>query len=79
MTYKIDTDIPTPKGSANGTRRYPFADMPVGGSFFVPGAHTSQLTSAARHYRPKKFTARAVTETDENGNEVRGIRVWRIE
>jgi hypothetical protein len=49
--------------------KYPFKDMKVGDSFFVPGATgRSTLYSCARHYG----VAVAVRRVDG------GLRVWRI-
>jgi hypothetical protein len=77
--FKIEKNVPY-RGSEPKiwTRKYPFNELEVGDSFFVPAKDN---TPASRHYvqslicayykklRPKKFTARSVEG---------GIRVWRL-
>ena len=69
MTIKIDQNVPIP---ARENRKYPFKQMEIGESFFVPGKISSDLSTAI--YRPKKFTFRTTIESG-----VKGVRVWRIE
>jgi hypothetical protein len=79
--FKIDTDIPlVPKAHLYQTR-YPWRDMPVGGSFFValPQSSLSGAVTNAAKKTGFKFATRSVVETDENGNNVKGTRIWRIE
>lgn len=72
MEFKIDKDVPMPE--VTGT--YPFAQMEVGDSFFVPGRTPKQMQNAAANHRKKgkKFKAMQVTEKG-----VEGTRIWRIE
>ena len=70
MELKIEEGIPIPKMRL---RKYPWEDMKVGDSFFVPDGNNNTIQTAAsyagkRHNR--KYCTRQV-----NG----GIRVWRIE
>ncbi len=74
---KIDKSIPVPDRS--GGRRppkYPFRDMSVGDSVFLPGDEGRKMEGAAWVFahRNKDFglTTRRVTE-----NGVAGVRVWR--
>lgn len=75
MTYKIDKNIEQPRHQ----RKYPWRDMEIGDSFFVPDADLPK--SKADGLRPSmaliktgfKITRRTVTE-----NGVRGIRIWRV-
>ena len=67
----IEKNVPAP---ANPRRRkYPFAEMEVGDSFFAPNIKISSVTYSFARHPGKKFTARTVTE-----NGVKGFRVWRI-
>lgn len=76
MQFKIDDNIPIPpKTSGNGAKRkYPFDDLAVGQSCFVPAKKSAAITAVFRTYKPKKFTVRTVTESG-----VTGARVWRTE
>jgi hypothetical protein len=80
VEIKIDKNVPLkPKGSK---RSYPFAEMEVNDSFFVPRDGkkitnlTAQLSSNAASYArcrdlDWKFTVRRDVEAD-------GVRIWRI-
>ena len=77
-TFKIEKRIPIPTPKKTGYGSYPFADMKVGDSFFVPSSDTFRETrlrvaSAASYYGLRhpgiKFSLR---KTDD------GIRVWRV-
>jgi len=75
----IDKDKPIPKLSGRGApRKYPFDELAVGESFFVPGKKSTDLGGSiggARHRLPgRKFRTRTVTE-----NGVDGVRVWRVQ
>lgn len=78
---KVDKDIPIPKYWQR--TMYPFANMKVGDSFFVPNMKkingstmSRKVTMAAYVYgwrHEMKFITRTVTEEG-----IVGIRVWRI-
>jgi hypothetical protein len=73
----IDKDKPMPNGF--GVRgKYPFAELDVGHSFFVPGKTTSGISSSVANARTRmpgrKFVTNTVTE-----NGVTGVRVWRVQ
>ena len=68
MTFRIDQNVPIPARKTD--RKYPFATMEIGESFFLAGKSDIQYHS----YKPRKFVKRVVTE-----NGVKGVRVWRIE
>lgn len=82
MTYAIRTDVPLPKSSRGSrTPKYPFAQLGVGHSFFVPrpaDAAVDQRTAlqrmqracvlATKQHAPAKFAARI------DGD---GVGVWR--
>lgn len=67
----IEKNIPFPKVSST---KYPFLDLEVGDSFFVPDMITSKMSSYIQRFRLKypdrKWAVRKV---------VGGIRVWRIQ
>lgn len=72
MNYPIEKGI---QGPIIRVRRfYPYNEMEVGDSFFVPGAKISHVTACstyhARHNPGKRFTARTMEG---------GVRVWRVE
>lgn len=79
MSFELDFDVPVPARSGPPGRRsgskYPFAEMPVGSSFLVPGDVKAQtVRSAVSAYMKRtgegagKFAVRALAE---------GVRVWR--
>ena len=73
---RLDHNIPLPR-RRGAHRIYPFAEMRVGDSFFVPHKGqkrlAAQLVSGARS-QGIRASARTVTE-----NGVEGVRCWRIE
>lgn len=73
-SFPVDDHIPMPN-NAGGRVRYPWKQMGIGQSFFVPNIPESTrrgLPSAAR-YSGIKVVTRNVTE-----NGVPGVRVWRV-
>lgn len=74
--FKIDKGIPLPppaKGGRNG--KYPWREMEVGDSFFMPGAARSGAPQYLAGQRTGfRFSSRGVIE-----NGVKGRRIWRIE
>ncbi len=67
-SYVIEKGIPAP--SARG--KYPFAQMEVGDSFFVPDKTTATFGGVLSHAR--KRTGFGFVMRSENG----GLRVWRV-
>lgn len=87
--FAIDTDIalPSARGGKGGSV-YPFDELPVNGSFFVPATAeranpakslASTVSSATKRYEgaepARKFTVRSVDETAQGRGK--GARVWR--
>ena len=68
--YEIEKGVPMPPSKT----LYPFAQMEIGDSFFVPNKTTSSFSGTIANRRPKKFKSSAVMEKG-----VKGVRVWRIE
>jgi hypothetical protein len=83
--YKIDTHIPIPESVASGRRgrptTYPFTEMSVGDSFFVPFGDEPEKTVANRvHSAVAQFHRRGTNSTRRLAlrTEALGVRVWRI-
>ena len=78
----IDDGIPLPERPCNGGRKakYPFDQMTVGQSFFVPAdAARKGSVQGAAHTANKRFAGSRVFSTrsvTENG--AAGVRVWRV-
>ena len=79
--YEIEKDIPIISPRMKRERKYPFQEMEIGDSFFVPlnkkeiKKKRNALMSAAHHYRNRKFSSRImVSEKDV----IIGIRLWRV-
>lgn len=68
--YEIDKGIPLP--SIERRSKYPFAQMKVGDSFFVPGKGDGARTAIT--YRQKKHPGERYTFR----RKPNGIRVWRM-
>lgn len=70
---------PTVRNQPSRFLKYPFRDLEVGDSFFVPregrdfGTLQRTIISCAVPHRPKKFTVRRVMTAAEDG-----FRVWRL-
>lgn len=74
--FNITKNVPLPKRKHGSGRRsiYPFKDMDVNDSFFVPNKKVFTSNRFYEKNNPKtKFSIRRVTE-----NGVKGIRVWRV-
>jgi hypothetical protein len=88
--YKLDDGVPPPPRTRAGVSKYPFPDMKLGQSFFVPNAKLKTIISAAQGYRSVEkqkgnvigFSTRPWIEEskDAEGHEIRtpGVRCWRI-
>lgn len=75
---EIDDDIPLKRQFA-GKDKFPFRNLELGQSFFVPTGPERKTFSSVHHYNeilaPKKFTSRKWTQPDGAA----GFRVWRVE
>lgn len=74
MGITIEKNVPMPKNGVGRPAKYPFDDLAVGDSFFVPVPavrFSGQLYSAGKRYG-KTFASRSVVEKG-----VEGTRVWR--
>ncbi len=78
--YEIEKDIPIIKSRWRESK-YPFPEMEIGDSFFVPlnGKEARKvqpsIVSCGNRYRDKRFTTRIIIE---EGVKI-GIRCWRVE
>lgn len=79
MSYKIDKNVPVPAELRGRKAKYPFKEMEVGDSFFIPKTETARTTLYNASATPRlvklgfKFTMQTKTE-----NGVEGFRVWRV-
>ncbi len=73
----VQDGVPIPRSRSDRLRKYPWAELAVGQSFFVAGEKQTSLIAAAwgwakRQSPGARFTSRKVVE-----NGVAGVRVWR--
>lgn len=73
--YEIEKGIPVPKRIERGGRSplYPFKEMGIGDSIFIPGDRSKHPTNWHGYYAKRtgfKFVIRKVEG---------GFRVWRVE
>lgn len=73
IDFKIESNIPQPKGCDMARRSYPFKEMKVGDSFLVEGLDEIKRARSAAinygRYHGKKFVTRS---KDGSG------RIWRV-
>jgi len=83
--FKIEKNIPMPGNSGRGpTVDYPFLQMEVGDSIFVPGIDAKKASGQIGYWKKNhglNFSVRAMTGTvldPETGEEteVDGVRIW---
>jgi len=72
--WKIDTNVPIPVPTSGHKAYYPWKELEIGESFFVPGKHKA-ATGAGRikGCETRKFMSERRVE-----DGVDGVRVWRI-
>lgn len=76
MIYKIEQVGAPPRSAVGRSRKYPFDDMKVGDSFFVPRMKPSGLGGSIKLASLRlgyKFSTRT-----ELVNGIRGLRVYRV-
>lgn len=76
LEYQPESGVPIPqlKYGANGGK-YPWSELLVGDSFFVPHATIHRMSTLCSHRCERyevKYTCRTVVESG-----VKGVRVWR--
>ncbi|MEI2419605.1 hypothetical protein V6O07_04980 [Arthrospira platensis SPKY2] len=75
--FTIEKNVPLVAVGNRRTSKYPYAQLDVGDSFFVPGTTTKSLGSAAANAAKKLGVVFATRTVTENG--VTGVRIWRVE
>ena len=71
--YKIESGIPIPGGRRQAhNKKYPWNELDVGQSFFVPGVAANNFASQASR-AGKTYGRRFVVRSMDGG-----IRVWRV-
>lgn len=75
--------IPMPETARAGSRRgmYPFEDLEVGESFFVPEKGLGNLRQLCRDRKRKSgrnFFADNFQMKNDDGSETDGVMVWRL-
>lgn len=71
--YDIENNVPIPR-LKQPAAKYPFRDLQVGQSFFVPDVAAREKSMRAQVYTAAKHLGVKFTTRVENG----GVRVWRI-
>lgn len=78
--FKVEKKVPVPKSLEYSERNtYPFEDMKVGDSFFVPEEDItpSKVRAAVWNYARNNGVRFRTHQLSKKG--VKGIRVWRTE
>lgn len=81
--FKIDTNIPIPKRGGRKYLKYPFSELGLGHSFFVPLVEgdpikvaRNRMWSAVLYRASRNGEKYVISLVDENGTK--GFRVWLI-
>ena len=79
MSYEIEEGVVMPRAlRGSRTMKYPWKEMLVDQSFFVPQTNSKNVYASINHanksYAPRKYTGRAA---EKDG--IRGTRIWRVE
>ena len=80
--FKIEKNIELPKRSSGRPSKYPFSEMKVGDSFFIPVADHIDIWNVAGAVRNAANMARIRDKTIGRFSTRKvegGVRVWRIE
>ena len=74
--FEVESDIPIPR-SGMGRPKYPWPDMKVGDSFFVPNRPDGSrpAVSSAASYQMGRSGKKATYSTRK---EAGGVRIWRV-
>ena len=76
--FEVESDIPIPPGGTGHWHKYPWGDMKVGDSFFVPNPPDGQRNPAysSVYNRGRKGDSNSRYSCRK---EPGGLRVWRVE
>ena len=72
----LDVDIPIPKHVAHA--RYPWRQMEIGNSFFVPGKTVKSIVGPMTFAR-RTLGHKYATRPWRQPSGVEGVRVWRVQ
>lgn len=77
MPYPIEKGIPITDGRKGSKEKYPWSQMEIGDSFFVPSKSKNTLRSSRVHANK---AGKGVFKSSELDDETQGpgVRVWRI-
>ncbi len=71
---KLDKNVPLPVVLSH---KYPFDDMVVGDSFFIPGTDAIRRLRGAASYHSRRSLAKYSVRMTKENDDV-GARCWRI-
>ena len=74
--FEIESNIEIPARQGKKSK-YPWSELEINQSFFVPGGNQSSLTSGGHRYGKENGKRFKAVKTEHDG--VEGIRVWRID
>ncbi len=80
-SYPVEAGVPLPKAK-KGRSKYPWSQLEVGESFFVPNRRSNSFYVPAKKQGDllgRTFTVRPATRNDKDGSVETGTRVWRVE
>lgn len=72
--YEIDDNVEIPPKRNRSTKKYPWAEMKIGQSFFVPNKSQASLSATAIGYSYRHPGLKFTTAKENDG-----VRCWRIE
>lgn len=75
-TFEVQKLELPPKGKTGRGPVYPYKDMEIGDSFFVPGKKHSQLSSMAQYAKLRHGIILSMRQDEVDG--VKGIRMYRV-
>ncbi len=78
MGFKIDKGITPPRQNAKPVK-YPWPEMGIDDSFFVPGRSASHMSTAAKNWSTRNQPEWVFQAESRIEGEVKGARVWRVE
>lgn len=75
MAYEVETGVPLPDKHVRW--KYPFEQLEVGDSFFVPNKDTTQMSALCKRAALRLGRRFVTAKFDKDGQS--GVRVWRME
>lgn len=74
--FKIENGIPSPRPGVGRKNKYPFREMLVGQSFFIPESEVGGVRSSAIYFTKNNKHYRFVCA--KTNDPAPGVRVWRV-